>query len=313
MVVYSIKDIEKLTGVKAHTIRIWEKRYAIVIPKRTKTNIRYYDEDDLKNVMNIALLNNNGYKISNIAKLSTDERRTIAAKLSNVDSKFENNIDAIMYSVLQLDEHNINLILNQHIVQEGLHQTMEQLVYPLLEKMGMMWIAGSISEVHERFVTNLLKNVIIGQINSCDDNPNNIEKRKIILYLPEGQSHELSVLYLHYMLKAKGNEVLMFGTNYSLESLKETLNLVKVDRVITLINEKLQLYSVQRYIERLSEILSSDTIAVLTGYEVLANQLTIPSNIKVVKNIQQLLNFNPDHSVTAKTREVLNSESSELN
>lgn len=305
MVVYSIKDIEKLTGVKAHTIRIWEKRYAIVIPKRTKTNIRYYDEDDLKNVMNIALLNNNGYKISNIAKLSTDERQTIAAKLSNVDSKFENNIDAIMYSVLQLDEHNINLILNQHILQEGLSQTMEDLVNPLLEKMGMMWIAGSISEVHERFVTNLLKNVIVGQINSCDDNPNNIEKTKIVLYLPEGQTHELSLLYLHYMLKAKGNEVLMFGTNYSLDSLEETLKLVKVDKVITVINEKLQLFSIQRYISRLGEIIGSETIAVLTGYEVLANQIKIPSNIHVVKNINQLLNFNKSTITQKTTTEVL--------
>ena len=291
MVVYSIKDIEKLTGVKAHTIRIWEKRYSIVIPKRTKTNIRYYDEDDLKNVMNIALLNNNGYKISSIAKLSIDERQTIAAKLNNVDSKFENNIDAIMYSVLRLDEHNINLILNQHIHQEGLTQTMDDLVNPLLEKMGMMWIAGSISEVHERFVTNLLKNVIIGQINACDDNPNNVDQTKIILYLPEGQSHELSILYLHYMLKAKGNEVLMFGMNYSLESLQETVKLVKADRVITLINEKLQRSSVQAYITRLSDILGDETIAVLTGYEVLANQINSPSNIRIVKSMQELLHF----------------------
>ena len=291
MVVYSIKDIEKLTGVKAHTIRIWEKRYSIVIPKRTKTNIRYYDEDDLKNVMNIALLNNNGYKISSIAKLSIDERQTIAAKLNNVDSKFENNIDAIMYSVLRLDEHNINLILNQHIHQEGLTQTMDDLVNPLLEKMGMMWIAGSISEVHERFVTNLLKNVIIGQINACDDNPNNVDQTKIILYLPEGQSHELSILYLHYMLKAKGNEVLMFGMNYSLESLQETVKLVKADRVITLINEKLQRSSVQAYITRLSDILGDETIAVLTGYEVLANQINSPSNICIVKSMQELLHF----------------------
>jgi|GEM_PF-411010 len=309
MVVYSIKDIEKLTGVKAHTIRIWEKRYAIVIPKRTKTNIRYYDEDDLKNVMNIALLNNNGYKISIIAKLALDERKTIAAKLSNVHSKFENNIDAIMYSVLQLDEHNINLILNQHIVQEGLSQTMEELVNPLLEKMGMMWIAGSISEVHERFVTNLLKNVIIGQVNSCEDNPNNIDKKKIILYLPEGQSHELSILYLHFMLKAKGNEVLMFGTNFSLESLEESLKLVKVDCVITVINEKLQSYSIQRYIERLGEIVGSETRAVLTGYEVLSNQINIPSNIHFVKNIEELLSFNDKKGPALKKRVEVNSKS----
>lgn len=291
MVVYSIKDIEKLTGVKAHTIRIWEKRYAIIMPKRTKTNIRYYEEADLKIIMNIALLNNNGYKISHIAKLSFEERQSIAAKLNNVDAKFENNIDAITYAVLQLDGHNINLILNQHILQSGLKKTMEVLVNPLLEKMGMMWISGSISEVHEKFLTSLLKNVIIGQINSTDDNPNNEERQKVLLYLPEGQTHELSILYIHYMLKSQGFEVLMFGSAMSLEGIAQAIRLKKIDKVVTLINEKLKWNTTTNYVEELSKILGHNVHAVLTGYEVIKNLNNIPENIFIVQSIDELLTF----------------------
>ena len=298
MVVYSIKDIEKLTGVKAHTIRIWEKRYAIVMPKRTKTNIRYYDENDLKSVMNIALLNNNGYKISNIAKLTMDQRVAIAAKLNNVDSKFENNIDAITYSVLNLDEHNINLILNNHIDQEGLNKTMEDLVNPLLEKMGMMWLAGSISEVHEKFLTNLLRNMIIGQINTCQDNSNSANKSKVLLYLPEGQSHELSLLYLHFMLKSQGFEVLMFGSGLSLEAISQVVKMKKIDKVVTILNDKLKWSSTAEYIQELSNAIGPDIYAIVTGYEVLANLKSPPDNIYVVQSVGELLTF--EVSQTAK-------------
>jgi DNA-binding transcriptional MerR regulator len=297
MVVYSIKDIEKLTGVKAHTIRIWEKRYAIVMPKRTKTNIRYYDEEDLKSIMNIALLNSNGYKISNIAKLSMDERVGIAAKLNNVDSKFENNIDAITYSVLNLDEHNINLILNSHIDQAGLKQTMEDLINPLLEKMGMMWLAGSISEVHEKFLTNLLRNMMIGQINTCQDHSNKTNKTKVLLYLPEGQSHELSLLYLHFMLKSQGFEVLMFGSNLSLEAISKVVQMKKVDKVVTILNDKLKWSSTAEYISELSQAIGPDIYAIITGYEVFANLKNPPSNIYVVQSVSELLTFEVSQKV----------------
>lgn len=302
MVVYSIKDIEKLTGVKAHTIRIWEKRYAIVMPKRTKTNIRFYDEEDLKNIMNIALLNNNGYKISNIAKLALEERFAIAAKLNNVDSKFENSIDAITYSVLQLDEHNINLILNQHILQKGLENTMQVLVNPLLEKMGMMWISGSVTEVHEKFLTNLLKNVIIGQINATEDNPNNVEKTKVLLYLPEGQSHELSLLYIHYMLKSQGFEVLMFGTSLSLEGISNAVEMKKIDKVVTIINENLQWVTTDEYIDQLSYAIGPEVYAVVTGYEVIANLKNTPANVFVVQSVGEILTFEKPASVSTRVR-----------
>ena len=152
MVVYSIKDLENLTGIKAHTIRIWEKRYGIIEPRRTNTNIRYYLEEDLKKIMNIALLNRNGYKISKIAKLQNNDIHSIAAKLTDVDKTFENQLDGLTLSVLELNEDNFLKIFNANISQNGFKQTMLDVIYPLLDKLGMMWMTGSIEPIHENFV-----------------------------------------------------------------------------------------------------------------------------------------------------------------
>ncbi len=290
MVVYSIKDIEKLTGVKAHTIRIWEKRYDIIEPKRTKTNIRYYDEQDLKLIMNIALLNANGYKISHIAKLTVQERDRIAAQLNKVDAKFENQTDAITYSILKLDEKNINFILSQNIEQKGLKQTMDSLVYPLLEKMGIMWVSGSISEVHERFVTNLLRNVIICEIQKYlekYDEP----KTKVLLYLPKGQTHELSLLYLHYLMLNHGCEVTMLGAECTLAGVQEAIELKEVDYVVTIINETPAEAPIQQYINVLSEVIQDKAEGMIIGYQLFANPITIPNNLKGIQNMEEILQY----------------------
>lgn len=292
MVVYSIKDIEKLTGVKAHTIRIWEKRYAIIEPKRTKTNIRYYDEQDLKLIMNIALLNANGYKISSIAKLKISERDHIAAHLNKVDVKFENQIDAITYSILKLDEKKINFILSQNVEQNGLKETMDTLVYPLLEKMGIMWVSGSISEVHERFVTNLLRNVIISEIQKFLEKYED-SKTKVLLYLPKGQAHELSLLYLHFLILQSGCEVTQLGTECTLAAVHEALNLKEVDYVVTIINETPTEAPVQKYLEVLSETILDKAIGMIIGYQLFANPITIPSNLKAIQNMDEII----DHCI----------------
>lgn len=288
MVVYSIKDIEKLTGVKAHTIRIWEKRYNIIAPKRTKTNIRYYDEQDLKLVMNIALLNGNGYKISKIAKLSLEEREKIAASIAKVGKEFENQIDAITYAILNLEEQNINLILMQNIRQQGLKYTMTNLVYPLLEKMGIMWVSGSISEVHERFVTNLLRNTIVHEIRSLNEKREK-DRPKFLLYLPLGQSHELSLLYMHFLLLNNGNDVTMMGIECSLSSVGEAMQLKEFDYVFTILNDKLQEGEVQTYINTLSSMASKETQIALTGYQMLTQTLELNDNVLLVKNMEDIL------------------------
>jgi len=144
MAVYSINDIEKLCGIKAHTIRIWEKRYNIITPRRTETNIRYYLDEDLQKILNISLLNRNNYKISKIAQMTDSEMKTLVSQLSDVTIEKEDNLDSLMFAMLELDEYKFNKILDHNISSRGFEETMNEVVYPLMEKLSMMWVAGSI-------------------------------------------------------------------------------------------------------------------------------------------------------------------------
>ena len=141
MVVYSISDLEKLSGVKAHTLRIWEKRYGILHPKRTETNIRYYLDEDLRLLLNISLLNKNGIKISKIAKMSPIELQEKVSEITEIDASFEGQIDALTISLIELNEENAVKIINKNIEQKGFRETMLQVIYPLLDKLVLMWLS----------------------------------------------------------------------------------------------------------------------------------------------------------------------------
>ena len=165
MAVYSIRDLEQLSGIKAHTIRMWEKRYAIVSPKRTPTNIRYYEDDDLKKLLNVAVLNKSGIKISKIACMESSELVEKVAQLSDMGPVQEDQLDALTLSLVELDEYKFDHILSSNIEQIGFERTMLEVIYPLTEKLGYMWMTGSIKHVQEKFMNNVLKQKMIALLN----------------------------------------------------------------------------------------------------------------------------------------------------
>jgi len=132
--VYSIKDLEKLSGINAHTIRAWEHRYDIIEPKRTKTNIRYYEDEDLKFLLNIALLNKNGIKISKIADMSRSEIAEKVAAISEVNFEHGTQLDALTISMIEMDEYKFDRIITTNIQQMGFEKTMVEVIHPFLEK-----------------------------------------------------------------------------------------------------------------------------------------------------------------------------------
>ena len=217
MVVYSIKDIERLSGVKAHTLRIWEKRYNIIIPKRTLNNVRYYDEDDLKVILNIALLYRNGMKISKIALMSADDIQREVTNITAIDKSLEDQLDALTISLIELDEEKFSALLDQNIKQRGFEDTLYEEIYPLLDKMAMMWVTGSIKSIHEKFVVSLVRRKCLVQI----DQMKPTRKERFLIFMPEGHKGELSLLFLHYTLKKNGFRVLDGGSNVSFDQLIE--------------------------------------------------------------------------------------------
>lgn len=210
MAVYSIKELENLSGIKAHTIRIWEKRYNLIEPHRTITNIRYYTDQELKKILNVAVLNRHGIKISNIARLSEKELKEEILRVSVSYPSMENAIDSMIISMIDLDEIKFLSTLNKAISKHGFTDAFLNVVYPFLDKIGVLWLAGDVNPAQEHFVSNLVRQKIISAIDGFSHvfNPN---AEKFLLFLPEGEWHEIGLLFSLYLLKEKGHDVIYLG------------------------------------------------------------------------------------------------------
>ena len=292
MAVYSINDIEKLCGIKAHTIRIWEKRYNIITPRRTETNIRYYLDEDLQKILNISLLNRNNYKISKIAKMSDGEMKKLVGELSEVTIDTEDYLDSLMFAMLELDEYKFNKILDHNISSQGFESTMNEVVYPLMEKLSMMWIAGSIKSVHENFVANVIRRKTIVAIDnkSRESHP---DAKRFLIYLPEGESHELSLLFLHFLLKDMEINVINLGSNIPLIDVLEGQRIFKPDYIFTMFNDSFSQSPLQPYLNELSRHLASSKI-LISGYQTAIQNIELPENVSLLRSIMDVKTFATD-------------------
>lgn len=289
MAVYSIKDLEKLSGIKAHTIRIWEQRYGIVLPQRTKTNIRYYQDNDLKKILNIALLNKNGIKISKIAQMSEQEIADKVAAISEINFEYNTQLDALTLSMIEMDEFKFDRIIRTNIRQLGFEKTMLDIIYPFLDKLGLLWLTGSINPVQESFMSNLIRQKIICAI---DNEPLVVgpDVEKYLIYLPEGESQELSLLVMHYIVRSRRKQVIYLGQNITIEDLKDAYNINKPDYIFTMITESYAHQPVQRYIDRLSDSFP-DCKILLSGYQVAVQNVTPSENTHILKSLDETIQF----------------------
>ena len=300
MAIYSIKDLEKLSGIKAHTIRIWEQRYGIITPKRTNTNIRYYQDADLKHLLNIALLNKNGTKISIIAKMDKSEIAQKVATISEVNFKHDTQIDALTIAMIEMDEYKFDRIISTYIQQLGFERTVLEIIYPFLEKLGLLWLTGSINPVHEKFMSYLIRQKAIVAINNVAFSlGQNI--KKFLIYLPEGETQELSLLLLHYLLKSRGNQVIYLGLNVSLEDIEDAYLICKADYIYTMITESYTNKPVQQYVDSLSNMFPDATI-LLSGYQVMAQKVKSINNIKVLGSLGDTVNYLDELNLRKKNR-----------
>ncbi|MFN3939151.1 MAG: MerR family transcriptional regulator [Chitinophagales bacterium] len=183
--IYSIRDLERLSGIKAHTIRIWEQRYGILKVSRTSTNIRFYNDDELKYLLSLALLNRSGWKISKLAKMSRSEISEAVDKLAELDTDFRVQIEALVEATLNFDETKFEKILNTSILQIGFEETMKKLIFPFLEKLGVLWVSGAMMAAQEHFITQLIRQKILVGIDAYSGKSNENSK-KFLLFLPNG-------------------------------------------------------------------------------------------------------------------------------
>jgi len=278
---YSIKDLEQLSGIKAHTLRIWEQRYELLNPKRTDTNIRYYDDDDLKLILNVALLNENGFKISKIAKLTREQMREEVFNLTKRNLTHEDQIHALTITMIEMDEERFDKILSTNILKIGFEQTMVHIVFPFLSKIGILWQTGAINPAHEHFISNLVRQKLIVAI---DGQIYRDSGKKWVLFLPEGELHEIGLLFAAYIIKSKGHKVIYLGQSTPNDDLLSVYNLHKPEFMFTVITTSPSSEYVQEYIDALNERFEISNI-LLTGFQVLGQDLKIPPNVKVVQHL----------------------------
>ena len=214
MDVFTIKDLENLTGIKAHTIRIWEQRYSFLKPVRSNSNIRCYNSDELKTILNISLLNRYGYKISHIDRMPECEINEKILLLSQVEALQERVVNELIQCMLKLNMEVFEFELDKFIRINGIEKCILKIIFPFLERIGILWLTNHINPAQEHLVSNIIRSKLIVGIEGIK-NKKRLDKhfKKVLLFLPEGEYHELGLLFIYYLLKKEGFIVLYVGAN----------------------------------------------------------------------------------------------------
>jgi len=288
MIRYSIKDLERITGIKAHTIRIWEKRYGIVEPSRTQTNIRFYSDEDLRHLMNVAILNKYGYKISNIQGMSVEEITKSVIDLSQQDIDNEHLVDNLVMAMIEMDEQKFDKIISTSTIKHGFEFTFENILFRFLEKAGILWQTGGVYPAQEHFITQLIRQKLILAIDGQHSPLHG--KKTFLLFLPENEYHELGLLYLNFLIRKYGHHVIYLGQNVPLNNLKSVLDIHHVDYLLTSIASNLTEDSITEIVQELTNLYGDKKI-LIGGNCLLGSKVTLPSNFTRFQHITDFSDF----------------------
>jgi len=266
---YSIKDLERLSGIKAHTIRIWEQRYNLLSPERTATNIRYYSDEQLKHLLNISLLVQHGIRISRISGFSENEFKERVSSLYHspretvADQEDISRINGLIVAMIELDEQKFNNIFASGLLKLGFEKNLYQVIFPFLEKVGLLWGLGQANPAQEHFISNLIRQKMISAIDGLEQPPENA--LTYVLFLREGELHEIGLLLASYLLKYHRFRVIYLGQNVPLQDLDEVVRLTRPFALLTLFTTALPGGSQPAYIQRLESNFKGSKILVAGG------------------------------------------------
>ena len=284
---FTIKELEALSGIKAHTIRIWEQRYGFLKPSRTNTNIRTYSNDELKTILMVALLNKHGYKISRISGMAPAQRRQEVLALNTDEAINAQLVNDLISCMIDLDAAGFETILNQYLQQHDVFTLHTSLIFPFLDRTGLLWQASRINPAHEHLATAIIRQKIISAIDKLP--LPTTEQPLFLMLLPEDEHHELGLLLVYYLLKQKGLPVIYLGASVPLKDAAYVCN-IKSPRFLylhlTTLPPRLGL---QKYLMALSEATGVQIIT--SGAAVSANKKALPPSVKVITSFTDLNNF----------------------
>lgn len=217
--VFSIKDLENLSGIKAHTIRIWEKRYNVLEPMRSETNIRFYDIKSLQKLLSIVLLHNYGYKISKISSLSHEEFNKLANDIISEKSAKNHAISTFKVAMMNFDQALFFNTYNKLLSEKTFKEVFYSVFIPLMHELGFLWQTDTISPAHEHFITFLIKQKLLINTEKVQTLTPTNEDKVFVLFLPSNEVHELSIMYLNYEILLNGYQTIYLGESIPIDSL----------------------------------------------------------------------------------------------
>ncbi|MDQ2792728.1 MAG: MerR family transcriptional regulator [Bacteroidota bacterium] len=233
---FSISDLEQLSGIKAHTIRIWEQRYGLLRPVRTATNIRMYCNDDLRRLLNVSTLCSRGKRISQVACLSDAEIQAAVLACCNDAHDYHQQVNALLAAMLGFDEQRLNYLFTDAADKLGFEKMMLFVAYPLLQRIGLMWLAGTVNPAQEHLLAHLLRQKMSAATDALPGVP--ATARRWVLFLPAHELHELALLFMNYTLRARGQHTLYLGQNMPVEELGAVCATYRPDAVVSVLTSQ---------------------------------------------------------------------------
>jgi DNA-binding transcriptional MerR regulator len=290
MSTYSINELSQLSGIKPHTLRIWEQRYGLLNPHRTETNIRYYDDEQLKKLVSICELIKSGMKISHIGKLTDAEIAShmdaiIAASFKNGDH-FESILNQLIVALSSFDEVLFEKIFSNSILRFGMVKTYVNVIYPLLMKVGLMWAKNDVMPAQEHFVSYLIMQKLFASIDSLPLPPNS--NQTWVLFLNEGEEHEIGLLFANYIIRQHGKRVIYLGSNVPVENVVSVLKQTKATHVYTFFVKRHKDGHALNLLNKLMMDLKKTKLFV-SGNESFIESLDLNKQVKWIREIDTLL------------------------
>jgi methanogenic corrinoid protein MtbC1 len=284
---FTIKDIENLSGIKAHTIRIWEQRYSFLKPKRTDTNIRYYCNEEVKAILDISLLNKCGHKISSIDGMDAKE---ILQKISCLDDGCihqEKLVHELLKKMIDLDMRSFEKIIDDHINTQGIEKTIIELLFPFMEKIGFMWESGRIRPVQEHLVGNIIRQKLITGIEST------IARERtdttFLLFLPEGEHHEMGLLCMYYLLRSQGANIIYLGANVPMKDLEYIVRIKQPDILYTHLTSPINDLHFDKFLKSVAKL--SPGPILISGWSTKHYRKKLPAHIEFKSSLSEMLEY----------------------
>lgn len=285
---FTIKDLSNLSGIKAHTLRIWEQRYSFLKPNRTFTNIRYYSNDELKTILNIALLNKYGFKISHIDKMSSQQMSEKIMALNQAEAQQERFVNELIQKMVDLEIESFEEALSTYMAAKGIERTITQAIFPFLEKIGILWLTNHINPAQEHLVSNVIRQKLIAGIEHAKATLRS--EKKVLLFLPEGEHHELGLLFVYYILKVRGVAVTYLGANVPFKDLEYVVNFKKPDYLYCHLTSVGQSFNLERFLLNVKQSFKSIPL-VVSGQLTQTYEKKIQSPILFKRSFTEVMDF----------------------